>query len=133
MFRPTTINIDSVLVSGGYNRSRDHTNVKALVSDGGQPLTFLRVHSKIPWLINGATGRSRRGFSSSMTLLQDFKFMRQLSRTILAHGINALRCRGEAYASAHESADGEARDLVREVDVYDIPTTVAGGERCIGS
>ena len=132
-FRPITLKMDGVLVSGGYNRSREHTNVKALVFDGGQPLTFLRVHSKTPWLIKGATGRSRLGFSSSMTLLQYFKFMRQLSRTILAHGINALRCRGEADASAHESADGEARDRVREVDVYDIPTTVAGGKGALGA
>ena len=43
--------------------------------------------------------------------------MQQLSRKFDAPGIDALRCRGEADAAAHEADAGEARGRVREVGV----------------
>ena len=69
-FLPLKVCEDQVLVTGGYNRYPEAVRYKLATVDDKKVL-FLRVEAREPWLIKGASGKTRisMGLTGRTTLV----------------------------------------------------------------
>jgi len=100
VFKPVELCENRLLVKGGYNRRSEPTLYRSTIVNDTEKLMFLRMESREPWLIAGATGNRQisKGLSVRTNLLQELR--KKLTDASSGAVASDIRCSGEASPSS---------------------------------